>query len=192
MRSRCLLNTPGITITVANPRLTALTSPTSFDAEVIQKARACGQAVNALCSVQCFAGRECGEARTCRFQRAWSRAAGGWKLRMKIRFQPWPKDEQALESLTDKKGLARKVIHHLMPRYRLVSSPCSRLASHVHTARTRQHPHQEHSGGHHRRAVLWAERRDIRARPCQARQRTQITQIRWIEPSVHPVLEDLL
>ena len=37
MRSRCLLNTPGVTITVANPRLIALTSPTSFDADVIQK-----------------------------------------------------------------------------------------------------------------------------------------------------------
>ena len=38
MRSRCLLDMPGITVTVANPRLIALTSPTSFDADVIQKA----------------------------------------------------------------------------------------------------------------------------------------------------------
>ena len=144
MRSRCLLNTPGITITVANPRLTALTSPTSFDAEVIQKAFTHKAVLEPRCltlhlqNVQVVnVGKQ---------QHAVSNEPGV-ELQVEVSGGEKPKsssferalDEQALESLTDKKGLARKVIHHLMPRYRLVSSAVqsSRFAR---PHRSLQHP----------------------------------------------------
>ena len=48
MRSRCLFQSAGTVVTVANPRLIALTSPTSFDANVIQKVVNVGTRQHAL------------------------------------------------------------------------------------------------------------------------------------------------
>eukprot|EP00441_Pelagodinium_beii_P041338 CAMPEP_0197644914 /NCGR_PEP_ID=MMETSP1338-20131121/17736_1 /TAXON_ID=43686 ORGANISM="Pelagodinium beii, Strain RCC1491" /NCGR_SAMPLE_ID=MMETSP1338 /ASSEMBLY_ACC=CAM_ASM_000754 /LENGTH=1454 /DNA_ID=CAMNT_0043218391 /DNA_START=9 /DNA_END=4373 /DNA_ORIENTATION=+ len=50
MRSRCLFNLPGIRVTVANPRVMCLHSPTKFDPEVISKVIRVGTARHAMAS----------------------------------------------------------------------------------------------------------------------------------------------
>lgn len=92
MRSRCLFDARGIKVTVANPRLVALTSPTSFDAEVIQRVVNVGAGHHAL-SNEPGDGNSEGELLV--------KGAKG-----------------ALESITEKKKISRKVIHEMMPRYR--------------------------------------------------------------------------
>ncbi|CAE8725672.1 unnamed protein product [Polarella glacialis] len=91
MRSRSLFNLPGITLTVANPRMMALTSPTNFDPEVVHKVIKVGTMKHRLSNEPGNSALEDQEA---------------------------DMDRDGLAQVTIETKVIRKVIHKMMPKYR--------------------------------------------------------------------------